>query len=150
MCSSFYKKLIFLFLHTTAGFFLLARMAPLPHHQQRDGPPLNERFALDANILTEAVLVVDDDILWAPAPGFPHFSQLFHYWNAHPEHRNRLIGFARRGTARRDPPPSSLLSAIAGVVVFKRFSKMFKVFVRGGKGSFQGFQPCLKTVFIIV
>lgn len=71
---------------------------------------LNDRF-LPFDVRTDALLVVDDDLLWlsrAPADAqacpstatAPHFEDLFNHYLANPADRGRLIGFTRRGAFR--------------------------------------------------
>jgi len=72
---------------------------------------LNDRF-LPFEVQTEALLVVDDDLLWIPRSSSietsmcsstdtaPHFEDLFNHYLANPADRQRLIGFTRRGALR--------------------------------------------------
>jgi len=72
---------------------------------------LNDRF-LPFDAQTDALLVVDDDLLWLPrepsvesstcpsSATAPHFEDLFDHYIANPADRQRLIGFTRRGALR--------------------------------------------------
>ena len=84
---------------STAHDLSNVRVVPSPRNS------LNDRFLPHEHIATDAVLVVDDDVVWPHAASAcgagvdspPHFDQLFEHYLAHPHHRNRVIGFQRRG-----------------------------------------------------